>query len=402
MSLRIPADEAARVRRGADPRSDSDVLVGLAHDASVTVRAALALNTAAPTEANGVLAHDRDERVRILLARKLAALLPELSPVDHALLYRETWDTLRALAADEASRVRAIIADAVKELPEAPHGLIRRLAGDIETSVCDPVIRLSPLLTAQDLVALVAAAPSVGTILAIARRADLDAAVSDAIAQTSNAAAILALLSNRSAQIREATLDALVARSVEYPDWHEPLVRRPALPPRSARMLSEIVAACLLSELAARADLAPDLAQELRRRVAMRLTPPEPQAATPEVTAEAALAQGQAMAARGELTEQVLLEAAQRGEVRVSAALLAVAAGTPVSVVDRASSLRSAKGLISLVWKAGFTMRVAVALQTLLARLSPDAVLMAGPGGCFPLAVEEMRWQLEFLARMGT
>jgi hypothetical protein len=71
-------------------------------------------------------------------------------------------------------------------------------------------------------------------------------------------------------------------------------------------------------------------------------------------------------------------------------------------VVDRASTLRSAKGMVSLVWKAGFTMRVAVALQTLLARLAPDAVLTAGPGGGFPLAVEEMRWQLEFLARMGT
>ena len=96
-----------------------------------------------------------------------------------------------------------------------------------------------------------------------------------------------------------------------------------------------------------------------------------------------------------------MLAAARRGETRYSAALLAVAAGMPVSVVDRASSLRSAKGLVSLVWKAGFTMRVAVALQILLARLAPDAVLTAGPDGCFPLAVEEMRWQLEFLARMG-
>ena len=57
---------------------------------------------------------------------------------------------------------------------------------------------------------------------------------------------------------------------------------------------------------------------------------------------------------------------------------------------------------MSLVWKAGLTMRVAVALQILLARLAPVAVLTAGAGGCFPLAVEEMRWQLEVLARMGT
>jgi hypothetical protein len=84
-----------------------------------------------------------------------------------------------------------------------------------------------------------------------------------------------------------------------------------------------------------------------------------------------------------------------------AAALLAVAAGMPISVVDRASSLRSAKGLVSLVWQAGFTMRVAVALQTLLARTAPEAVLTAGPSGGFPLAIEEMRWQLEFLGRMG-
>ncbi len=96
-----------------------------------------------------------------------------------------------------------------------------------------------------------------------------------------------------------------------------------------------------------------------------------------------------------------MLGAARRGEPRYAAALLAVAAGLPVSVVDRASSLRSAKGLVSLVWQAGFTMHAAVAMQTLLARLAPDRVLIAGPAGAFPLAVEEMRWQLEFLGRMG-
>ena len=226
--------------------------------------------------------------------------------------------------------------------------------------------------------------------------------MSDAIAATADRGAIRALLANPSAQIREATLDALVSRSVDHPDWHEPLVRRPSLPPRAARLLSEIVATHLLSELAARADLAPALADELRRRIAPRLAPVPPKpAASVETTAEEALAWAHAVAARGELAEETLLSAARRGEARYAAALLAIAAGTPVSAVDRASSLRSAKGLVSLVWRAGFTMRAAVALQALLARLGPDAVLTAGPDGGFPLAVEEMRWQLEFLARMG-
>jgi uncharacterized protein (DUF2336 family) len=396
-------DEAARVRLGAGAETSPDVLGDLALDASVTVRAALALNGAAPGRVNDLLAKDHDERVRILLARKLTALVPGLSPVQQARLYQETWAALNLLVADEASRVRAVIADAVKELPDAPRELIRRLAQDSDISVYEPVIRLSPMLTAEDLVALVTKPPAAGTVLAVARRARLEQAVSDAIANTANSEAIRALLDNPLAQIREATLDALVARSVDYPDWHAPLVRRPSLPPRAARKLSEIVATHLLAELATRADLAPPLAEALRQRIAARLATTDggPPAPPRDMSADEALAQARGLAGRGELDEAALLAAAQRGEARYAAALLAVATGLPVSVVDRASSLRSAKGMVSLVWKAGFTMRAAVALQTLLARLAPDDVLHPGPAENFPLAIEEMRWQLEFLARMG-
>src|SRR4029077_380828 len=118
--------EAARVRQGAGETTRPEVLRDLATDASVTVRAALALNTAAPAQANAILAGDPDERVRVLLARKLAALAPGLSAADHEILYCETWDTLCTLVADEAVRVRGVIAEAVKELPNAPPELIRR------------------------------------------------------------------------------------------------------------------------------------------------------------------------------------------------------------------------------------------------------------------------------------
>ena len=340
--------------------------------------------------------------MRLLLARKLAALAPSLSAVDQAKLHRETWETLTALVADEAVRVRTTIAEAVKDMPTAPRELILRLARDTAMSVSEPVVRFSPLLTTDDLLALLAEAPPAGIALAVARRSHLDEAVSDAIAASAGNAAIRALLANSSAQIREATLDALIARAVEHTDWHEPLVRRPSLPPRAARMLSEIVATHLLEVLATRADLAPAVAEELRCRLVARL---QPDAKAPadavEPTAEQALALARALAERGKLAEEAVLEAARRGEAQYATALLAVAAGTSVSVVDRAASLRSAKGLVSLVWKAGFTMRSAVALQSLLARLAPDAVISGGQCGNFPLGVEEMRWQLEFLDRMG-
>lgn len=393
-------DEGRRVRLSAGHNSEPDVLRELAVDPSVTVRAALAMNPAAPAAADNVLAHDSDERVRLLLAQKLAALLPDLSRTSYALLYQQTWKTLAVLVEDEVTRIRAAIADAVKDLPDAPRELVLRLARDTEFPVYEPVIRLSPLLTTDDLIGLVTNASASGTASAVANRTGLASAVSDAIAASTNSGAIRVLLANPTAQIREATLDALVARSVEHPEWHEPFVRRHPLPERTARALAEIVAAHLLEILAARADLPKPLTDELRVRIQSHVATRYDSKPTHDaMSMEEALDQARTLAANGNLSEKALVDAARQGEAHYATALLAVAAGTSVSVVDRAALLRSAKGMVSLVWKAGFTMRVAIAMQYLLARLPPSGVLMPGPGGSFPLSVEEMRWQLDFLGR---
>ena len=102
--------------------------------------------------------------------------------------------------------------------------------------------------------------------------------------------------------------------------------------------------------------------------------------------------------ALGALGEPALLEAGGQGEARRMAAMLAVAAGVPLAMVDRASAMRSAKALVSLVWKAGYSMRVATAVQALLGHLPPGAILHAAPDAGFPLGTDEMAWQIEFLA----
>ena len=50
--------------------------------------------------------------------------------------------------------ISAAIADAVKALPDVPRELVLRLASDQALAVCDPVIRMSPLLTDADLLEL--------------------------------------------------------------------------------------------------------------------------------------------------------------------------------------------------------------------------------------------------------
>jgi uncharacterized protein (DUF2336 family) len=381
----MPLEETARVRQSANTSTCPDVLLELAHDPSVTVRATLALNPAAPARANAILAGDRDERVRALLGRKLAVLAPGLKGAAQQHLREQTMETLTALVADEAARVRQSIAEAVKHMPDAPRDIILRLAHDPVVMVAEPIILFSPVLTAQDLVALIVSSDEAAAL--VARRPGIDASVSDAVAAAARTEAVAALLANPSAQIMEATLDALIARAEKEVALQEPLVRRPVLPAQAARALSEIVTTHLLEVLSTREDLDPALARQLRDRLA------DAKAERPAETG------GSSDTAR--LTDDNFISVARRGDVQLLSAMLAEKAGVPEPVIERAASLRSAKGLVALAWKANLSMRVAHMLQVVLARIPPDHVIHASAGGGFPLAVPEMRWQLEFLSRIG-
>jgi hypothetical protein len=70
-------------------------------------------------------------------------------------------------------------------------------------------------------------------------------------------------------------------------------------------------------------------------------------------------------------------------------------------VVERAGSLRSPKGVVSLVWLADWSMELAVSLQSLVGQIAPAAILHSLDGRDFPLTPDEMRWQVDLLRQMG-
>lgn len=98
-------------------------------------------------------------------------------------------------------------------------------------------------------------------------------------------------------------------------------------------------------------------------------------------------------------TEPALLAALRLGDNQYAIRLLAAAALVPTESIETAISLRSRRGLVSLAWKAGFSMRAAVLLQTELGGFPPSAVLTATSDGGCPLNRSEMVWQIGFLAR---
>ena len=138
------ADEVTRVRMASDITVSPDAIRMLAGDPAVMVRAALAMNPAVPLPFVRHLVQDPDDRVRALLASRLARLLPTLSTPDLGQLQDQVVQSLHRLVADEAVRVRVAIAEVLKDLAQAPHDLVLKLARDIAVMVAEPVIRLSP------------------------------------------------------------------------------------------------------------------------------------------------------------------------------------------------------------------------------------------------------------------
>jgi len=310
-----------RVRLGASVDTPGDILALLAHSSDVTVRAAVAMNPSAPATADQILRADPDERVRALLARRLAVRLAQLTAAEAEAVSTHLHDSLAALVADEAQRVRSAIAEAVKDMAGIPRELILRLASDTAIEVSEPVIRLSPLLTTEDLLALISAPPNAAAVSAVARRPSVVEQVSDAIAATADTDAIRHLLANPMAAIREATLDSLIARAADHDDWHEPLVRRPALPPAASSALSHFVATNLLEALSRRADLDATTQAELANRLAARLRaapslPATHAAGDRAISTDEAMAEARALELAGRLSEASLVAALRRGDVQ--------------------------------------------------------------------------------------
>jgi uncharacterized protein (DUF2336 family) len=398
------ADEATRVRQGANESTSRDILRALASDPSVTVRASLALNPALPDDVIATLAADTDARVRSILSRKLAALTPTLKSEVRQRVQNDAVASLTALVAEAALRVRASIAETVRDMPDGPRDIILRLAHDPAVMVCEPVIRFSPMLTQEDLIMLIASGPPQSTVMAVANRPGIGTSVSDAIVGCAEPAAILALLCNQTAQIREVTLDALAAQSEQHTEWQEPLVRRSHLSVRAQRMLAEIVTGHLLEALAARADLDPKVGQNLREALARNGSnasrPPSrrddsmPQA---DPAPSDGLAQAEPLLQVGRIDDYAILDALRTSKLVSAKAMLAAKAGVSVPIVERACTLRSARAIVSLAWQAGLSAQTAVVLQTMLASLAPDQVIRPDKNSPFPLSEDEMRWQLAFL-----
>lgn len=403
----IPYEESKRLsqsgsvkdrrRVAAHTELRPELLYFLAQDADPTVRAVVAANAATPVQADVLLARDGDVEVRQDLARKIALLAPGLTAQEQDRLRRMTYEALDTLVRDQVTRVRQIIAEALKDVADAPPEIIQRLARDCEIVVAGPLLQFSPLLSESDLLEIIGNAPIAGAREAVARRRAVTAPLSEAIGGSDDIAAITALLENPSAQIREELLDRLVERAPAATAWHRPLVQNPRLSGGAALRLARFVALNLLSILRERRDFDAETTRELATTVVRRIAEEsDVEAAAEDDPAAAALARARRLHEAGKL-DDAAVAAAIRGERVFAKAALAVRAKLPMDAVDKVLAAHSAKGVVALAWQAGLSMRTAVTLQTGLAHIPQSSVVRPRADNAYPLTQEAMRWQLDFL-----
>ncbi len=383
-----------RQKRQLAAREDArpEVLYYLAEDQSASVRRLIAGNPSTPIQADEILKNDVDDEVRAELARKIARLVPDLSTGEQTTLREKSIKLLEALAQDQLPKVRAMVADEIKNSGHVPKTLVDQLARDIEDIVCGPILEYSPLLNDDDLREIIAAGTSSKALEAIASRADVSEAVSSDIAATLDVPAVAALLTNKNAQIREDTLDQIISQAESVEDLHKPVALRPQLSVRAMKRIAGFVASALVHAMMEQSDLSEEQADELLEKVRERLAAEK----VGDDEAKQLAIKAQEYFDRGMLNDDFVVKQITDNRRELLMQCLAVLSDLSAETVREVILSKSGRAVTALCWKAGLTMRTAYEVQTKFALVPTAQLLHAKQGNKYPIKEDELEWHLSY------
>lgn len=377
-------------------KTSQEILYYMAeHDPDPRVRRAVARNKSTPVQASMVLAGDADIDVRLALAGRLVDLLPGLSADRHSQLYAYVVQALGTLALDEVLKVRKALASTLRDHVHAPPKVAGQLARDVERAVAEPMLKFCAAISDDDLMDILRQHPAGWVVDAIAGRAHVSAAISQAVIDADHIPAGTILIGNEGAQIGESLLQNIVSRAREYPEWHEPLAVRKSLSPAMAKILAEFVDDRVRNLLIIRADFdeadSREIAQVVRRRI-------EFEEEVVEKAADETPAQRVNKLVRaGTLNETALSDALAMRDREFAVLALAAMTGSTASDIQKVFQMRAAKPVCAMAWKAGLSMRMALRLQQEMAQIPLKELLYPKGGTDYPMTRDEIQWQLDFL-----
>jgi len=183
-------------------------------------------------------------------------------------------DIFRLMLKDAEIRVREALSNNLKSNPLVPRDVAMTMANDVK-SVALPVLQYSEVLRDEDLVAIIRSQDTDKQV-AIASRASVSEAVSDAIVETEKEEVVTRLVENPGAEISDGSLGRVVESLGHREAVQKAMVSRPRLPVTVAERLVTLVSEHLKAEIAQRfdlpADATTDLILQIRERAVLSLS----------------------------------------------------------------------------------------------------------------------------------
>ncbi|MEP1030679.1 MAG: DUF2336 domain-containing protein, partial [Alphaproteobacteria bacterium] len=173
----------------------------------------------------------------------------KLSPTERAL----AEEIFRLMVKDAEVRVRQALTENLKQNGNVPHEIAVALANDID-QVALPMIEFSQVLNDDDLIAIIGSQDPAKQE-AVAGRATVSEALSDALVSSGNEAAVTRLVANEGAAISESTFQKGVDDFGDRAGVQSAMVNRASLPVTVAERLVTLVSENLRDELVKRHEL---------------------------------------------------------------------------------------------------------------------------------------------------
>ena len=283
------------------------------------------------------------ERTEATRALARAWLISDLSEDDRV----AAEGALLMLLDDPSPLVRQAMAEVFCRSADAPASIVQALSLD-QPSVALPVLEFSPLLIDADLVDIVATGND-EMQCAIARRINLPASVSAAIAEVGTPAAALELIENAQAELPPFSWDRIVERHGHLAAIRESMLMLDDLPAATrlalVAKLSDTLAQFVVARNWLSADRAGRITNEARERSTVNI---------------AARSYGEDMSglvthlrATGQLTAGLILRALLSGNLELFDTALAELSGLPQARVSALLHERGGASLQALLIRAG-------------------------------------------------
>jgi len=254
----------------------------------------------------------QDPEARARLVDQISTILLTHSPC----VRLQAAEILISLLPRLEERVRAHLARRLAASADVPHELICRLARDV-IGVAYPILLDSPVLTEDDLVAIIAS-HGVDHRLAIAQRSDLSEIVTTALVIHGPEDVIEKTLQNPSARFSAETLRTVARLARQIKRLQGPLATRPDLPSELAQEILAFVS------------------QEVRSAILQRLHPKIVRFGNPDPALVAEISA--AIDRRRPVDGALLLATLRGGAGHFFDSLLATAIGAPVDSIRNALS----------------------------------------------------------------